>query len=134
MFCDVNNQKVVTNIHGIILNKLDHNIIESGFVCCFLRYLRKIGYFDYLSVGGQGGSLAMKYWDDVIIPKFSEKLMENISQLYCNVNSNNPNTIISLSDKIKSLKKILNDIFDLIVSKEYIEYEEINKILNKYQF
>ena len=131
MFCDIDSQKVITNIHGIILNKLNHNIIESGFVCCFLRYLRKIGYFDYLSVGGQGGSLAMKYWDGVIIPKFSKKLMENISNLYCNINSNNSDNIISLSDKIKSLKKTLNDIFDLIVSKEYIEYEEVDRIINK---
>lgn len=44
----------------------------------FLRYLRKIGYFDYLSVGGQGGSLAMKYWDDVIIPKFSKDKMKTL--------------------------------------------------------
>ena len=132
MFYDIDDQKVITNIHGIILNKLDHNIVESGFVCCFLRYLRKIGYFDYLSVGGQGGSLAMKYWDDVIIPKFSKALMKNIAELYCNVNSNNPDNIIDLSNKIKSLKNSLNDIFDLIVSKEYIDYEEINKIINKY--
>lgn len=132
MFCDIDNKKVITNIHGIILNKLDHNIIESGFVCCFLRYLRKIGYFDYLSVGGQGGSLAMKYWDDVIIPKFSKGLMKKISELYCNVNSNNPDSIISLSDNIKLLKKSLNDIFDLIISKEDIMYEEIDTIINKY--
>ena len=121
-----------SDLHGIILNKLDHNIIESGFVCCFLRYLRKIGYFDYLSVGGQGGSLAMKYWDDVIIPKFSKELMKKISELYCNVNSNKPNNIISLSDNIKLLKKSLNDIFDLIISKEDIMYEEIDTIINKY--
>lgn len=131
MFCNVDNEKVITNIHGIILNKLDHNIIESGFVCCFLRYLRKIGYFDYLSVGGQGGSLAMKYWDDVIIPKFSKGQMKNISDLYCNTNSTNQNNIISLSNKIKSLKDTLNDIFDLIVSKENVTYEEINTIINK---
>lgn len=131
MFCNVDNEKVITNIHGIILNKLDHNIIESGFVCSFLRYLRKISYFDYLSVGGQGGSLAMKYWDDVIIPKFSKDQMKKISDLYCNTNSTNQNNIISLSNKIKSLKDTLNDIFDLIVSKENITYEEINTIINK---
>ena len=41
------------------------------------------------------------------------------------------NNIISLSNKIKSLKDTLNDIFDLIVSKENITYEEINTIINK---
>lgn len=133
MFSDIdNNEKIITNIHGIILNKLNHDIIESGFICCFLRYLRKTGYFEYLSVGGQGGSLAMKYWDDVIIPNFSRELMKKISKLYCNVDSQKTLNIINLSEKIKLLKKSLNDIFDLIISKEYINYNEIINIINKY--
>ncbi len=132
MFCDVDNDKVITNIHGIILNKLDHDLIESGFVCCFLRYLRKIKYFEYLSVGGQGGSLAMKYWNDVIIPNFPRELMKKISQLYCNIDSNKTLNIITLSEQVKSLKKSINDIFDLIISKEFINYNEIIDIINQY--
>ena len=131
MFSNIDKEKVITNIHGIILNKLNHNIIESGFVCCFLRYLRKIGYFDYLSVGGQGGSLAMKYWDDVIIPNFPEKLMRKISELYCNIYSKDTFSIIALTEKVNSLKQTLNKIFDSIVSKEYINYDEISDIISE---
>lgn len=131
MFYNVNNEKVITNIHGIILNKLNHDIIESGFVCCFLRYLKNINYFDYLSVGGQGGSLAMKYWNNIIIPNFPKSLMENVSKLYCDINSNNTNNIINLTEQIKTMKQYLNKIFNLIISKEYIDYADIEKIINE---
>lgn len=134
MFSDIDSEKIITNIHGIILNKLNHDIIESGFVCCFLRYLRKAGYFEYLSVGGQGGSLAMKYWDDVILPKFPKELMKKISELYCDVDSQKTINIINLSNEIKLLKDSLNDIFGLIISKEYINYNEIIDIINKHTF
>lgn len=127
MFSNVGNQKIITNIHGIILNKTNHNITESGFVCCFLRYLRSIGYFNYLSVGGQGGSLAMKYWNDVIIPNFSQDLMESISDLYCN--NIYKNDIIGLTEQINDLKLSLNCIFNLIVSDEYIKYDDVLKLV-----
>ncbi len=129
MFCNIMDEKIITNIHGIILSKLNHNVVESGFVCCFLRFLRKAGYFDYLSVGGQGGSLAMKYWDDVIIPKFPPKLIKEISELYCNESIDQQSNIISLDNQVKKLKDKLIRVFDLIVSKEFIEIEEINNIL-----
>ena len=132
MFSNIDKEKIITNIHGIILNKLNHDTIESGFVCCFLRYLRKVGYFEYLSVGGQGGSLAMKYWDDVIIPNFSRDTMEKISELYCKSNSKKTSNIIDLSNEIKALKESLIEIYDLIVSKEYVSYNEICSIINKY--
>jgi len=76
------NERWITNIHGIILSKKDGNMRESAFVASFLRYLRSIGYFDYISVGGQGGSLAMKYWEDVCIPRFPEELKSRIANLY----------------------------------------------------
>jgi len=77
-------EKVITNIHGIILNKKDHNIEESSYISCFLRFLRKWGFFEYISVGGQGGSLAMQYWKDVKIPNFPSVKKREIARLYCN--------------------------------------------------
>lgn len=77
-------EKAITNIHGIILNKKDYNIEESSYISCFLRFLRKWGFFEYISVGGQGGSLAMQYWKDVKIPIFPPAKQQEISSLYCN--------------------------------------------------
>lgn len=121
MFSDVGDEKIITNIHGIILNKTNHDVVESGFVCCFLRYLRKVGFLDYLSVGGQGGSLAMKYWDDVIIPRFPDSLMRQISDLYCGTKDG----IIALSDEVKSLRHRLDAIFDLIVSRSDLSLADL---------
>ncbi len=134
MFFNLGNQRVITNIHGIILNKLNHNIVESGFVCCFLRYLRKVGYFNNLSVGGQGGSMAMKYWKDIVIPRFPEKIVKEISELYCGSYEKQIDGIINLDNQVKSLKCFLNKAFDLIVSKENIKYEELERIIVENDF
>lgn len=146
MFSDISNEKIITNIHGIILNKTNHDIIESGYVCSFLRYLRKVGYFNYLSVGGQGGSLAMKYWDDVIIPLFPESLIKKISKLYCQKSNtkedlinyknydysiNENMSIIELSNQISNTKNTLNCIFDKIVENEFISYDEVINIIKE---
>lgn len=76
-------EKAITNIHGIILNKKDHNVEESSYISCFLRFLRKWGFFEYISVGGQGGSLAMQYWKDVRVPIFPNSKRKEIANLYC---------------------------------------------------
>ncbi len=76
--------KAITNIHGIVLNKKDHNVEESSYVACFLRFLKQWGFFEYISVGGQGGSLAMRYWKDVQIPIFPPTKRKEIAKLYCN--------------------------------------------------
>lgn len=75
-------QRMITNIHGIVLNKKNHNKEESAFVTCFLRYLRKVGVLDYISVGGQGGSLAVSYLPEIRIPFFPPEKRQIIAQLY----------------------------------------------------
>ncbi|MDD5639555.1 MAG: restriction endonuclease subunit S [Candidatus Pacebacteria bacterium] len=77
-------EKAITNIHGIILNKKDHNIEEISYISCFLRFLREWNFFEYISVGGQGGSLAMQYWKDIKIPNFPLNKQKEIARLYCN--------------------------------------------------
>lgn len=139
MFSNLNEEKIITNIHGIILNKENHDVTESAFVCSFLRYLREIKYFDYLSVGGQGGSLAMKYWDDVIIPIFPQNIVKKISELYFSdkhdsqdlfdyksydYSLNKELGIVELSDNIKRIKKVLDELFNNIVNNEYFDYTD----------
>jgi type I restriction enzyme S subunit len=97
-------EKMITNIHGIILNKKDHDIIRSAFVSCFLRFLRHWGVLDYISVGGQGGSLAMQYWKDVRIADFPPKKQEEIAKLYCNSNLSSPSQDCSLKTFLQNDK------------------------------
>lgn len=130
----------ITNIHGIVLNKKDHNIEESAFVACFLRFLRYWNILDYISVGGQGGSLAKKYWKDVLIPKFPEGKQVQIAHLYHNpvnyvdnLDSNNfllkdqkwndRAGIIELDKSIKQMKESLNMILDKVIDDEKIKID-----------
>lgn len=129
--------KWITNIHGIVLSKKDYNIQESAFVSCFLRFLRNCGMLDCITVGGQGGSLAMKYWKDVVIATFPIPKQSSISSLYHNQLEypkhlvlenflqedqkwNKKAGIIELDISIKNFKKKLNDILDKIVNDELI--------------
>jgi len=75
--------KTITNIHGIIIyQESSRDELDSVFLGVFLGYLRRVGVLDYLSVGGQGGSLAEKYWDHIRIPSFPQSQKETIAELY----------------------------------------------------
>lgn len=134
-------EKLITNIHGIVLRKKNHNQIESAFVSSFLRYLRKVGILDYISVGGQGGSLAMKYWSEVKIPFFPKNKQEEIANLYYSsasypadkitvdnfeeINTTaNPNFgILELDHQIRIMKEILQITIDKIVAGDKIKID-----------
>ncbi|MEM4058792.1 MAG: hypothetical protein QXZ12_08765 [Thermoplasmata archaeon] len=84
VFIDVDD-KTITNIHGItIFRKNNEDDIESIFLGLFLGYLRLIGILDYISVGGQGGSLAQKYWEYIKIPNFPRPKKEELARYYYN--------------------------------------------------
>jgi hypothetical protein len=134
------NEKWITNIHGIILKKENHNVIESAFISSFIRFLRNLGVFDYISVGGQGGSLAMKYWDDIYIPNFPESKQKEIAELYynpieypTNLNLdtfleedskwNEEAGILQLDSSAKKLKERLNEVIHQIVMDEEVEID-----------
>ena len=89
--------------------------------------------FDYISVGGQGGSLAKQYWEDVIIPNFPEPKQREIACLYHNPKSihlteanldnfldidtqfNNQAGILELDVSLKIVKEHLLEIIDQII-------------------
>lgn len=136
--------KWITNIHGIVFKKQEYNIIESAFISCFLRFLRNFGTLDYISVGGQGGSLAKKYWKDILIPNFSESKQKDIASLYHNQIDypqslelqnflendkkwNDESGIIELDESIKKTKEHLNKVLDKIVNDEVVEIK-FNKL------
>lgn len=90
--------KYITNIHGVILYG-QNDIKISSFICSILRYYKSIKLFDYISVGGQGGSLSPKVLEEIPIPNLPEKVIEDISNLYCSGN-------ISDSDEEKNLNSL----------------------------
>lgn len=77
--------KTITNIHGITITQADDgDIVDAIYVKCFLDYLRKEGLIDMLAVGGNGGSLAQKYWGIIPFPNFPHELKVKIAKLYHN--------------------------------------------------
>ncbi len=77
-----NVERTVTNIHGITLHHRNSSFILSVFVRCFLNYLRDEKIIDYLAVGGQGGSLAQRYWKTLRFPRFPEEKQKEIAKYY----------------------------------------------------
>jgi type I restriction enzyme S subunit len=84
VFFDVDD-KTITNYHGIVISRKNHvDDLETIFLGLFLGYLRLIGILDHIAVGGQGGSLAQKYLDQIKIPNFPIEKKEEITRYYYN--------------------------------------------------
>ena len=58
----------------------------------YLNYLRQQRIFERMSVGANGGSFAVGYWDNVLIPNVDEYFMDQLVLLYNNVVQLNPAT------------------------------------------
>jgi type I restriction enzyme S subunit len=127
--------RVITNIHGITIQQEEHNVNKAIFVKCCLDYLRSKGLIDLYAVGGNGGSLAQKYWDIIPFPKFDKTKQDEIALLYHNPNSNYQADTFSLDNFLeqdnafnetagiyeldktaKQLKEILNKAIDDIAN------------------
>jgi len=81
-------ERTITNIHGITIQQEEHNIGKAIFVKCCLDYLRDKGLIDLYAVGGNGGSLAQKYWEYIPFPNFPSKKQKEIATLYHNPDIN----------------------------------------------
>lgn len=127
--------RVITNIHGITIQQGEHNVNKAIFVKCCLDYLRSKGLIDLYAVGGNGGSLAQKYWDIIPFPKFDTTKQDCVALLYHNPESkyetdtftldnflekdntfNETAGIYELDKSAKQLKEILNNAIDDIVN------------------
>lgn len=127
--------RVITNIHGITIQQEEHNVNKAIFVKCCLDYLRSKGLIDLYAVGGNGGSLAQKYWDIIPFPKFDKTKQDEIALLYHNAESiyqaeaftldnfleqdntfNETAGIYELDKSAKQLKEILNTAIDDIAN------------------
>lgn len=74
----------ITNIHGITLNSSNHDMQKSIFIKLMLDYFRDKGMIDAYAVGGNGGSLAIKYWEILKFPNFKNDKEKEIVKLYSN--------------------------------------------------
>ena len=77
-------EMTITNIHGITINQNSHNLQKGIFVKLFLDYYRSKGMVDAYAVGGNGGSLAIKYWNLLKFPNFPSEKEEAITRMYYN--------------------------------------------------
>ncbi len=76
--------RTITNIHGITIQQEEHDLVKGIFVKCFLDYLRSKKVIDLIAVGGNGGSLAQRYWRYIPFPRFPADKQQEISLLYHN--------------------------------------------------
>jgi len=134
--------RTITNIHGITIQQKAHNVEKAIFVKCCLDYLRDKGLIDLFAVGGNGGSLAQKYWEYIPFPKFGATAQANLVKLYHNneseyntkgwnldnflTNDNSFNEtagIYELDKTAKLLKTKLNSIIDNIVNDKPVKID-----------
>lgn len=81
-----------TNIHGTMIYPKDMStdIKYSIFLGLYLNWLRSNEVLLKLSVGANGGSFAVGYWDNILIPKVDEGFMDKLVMLYNNNSKLNP--------------------------------------------
>ncbi len=83
IICD-ESMHFTTNFHGTIIKPIDETIAlnKSIFLGLYLNFLRSEGIFEKLAVGGNGGSFAVGYWDNIKIPKVEKGFMDKLMGIY----------------------------------------------------
>lgn len=71
----------VSNIHCIILDSaLPDREMHNAWIAANIAYLREKGWLRAISVGGQGGSLALRYWRELPLLDFDPAVGEEVLQ------------------------------------------------------
>ena len=116
------NANTITNIHGITIQQKGDDLTKAIFVKCFLDYLRSKGLIDLFAVGGNGGSLAQKYWSYIPFPIFPESKQKEIAFQYHNPIDYPANTISSdIFDEMESVFNETAGIYELDCSVKYLQ-------------
>jgi type I restriction enzyme S subunit len=76
--------RAISNIHAVLINKQDQDMVENIFIGCFLGYLKKLGIMELVGVGSKGGSAGPEYLRSIEIPDFPDDDKESIARLYYN--------------------------------------------------
>jgi type I restriction enzyme S subunit len=123
--------KTITNIHGITIQQKNNNLTLSIFIKCCLDFLRSKGLIDLFAVGGNGGSLAQKYWDYIPFPEFPSEKQKDIANLYhhpgieYNTSQCNIENFVNFDNKYNEIAGI----YELDKTAEYLK-ERLNKVIN----
>lgn len=125
----------ITNIHGITLNQKQHNLTKGIFIKLFLDYYRANGMIDAYAVGGNGGSLAIKYWNFLKFPNFPLEKEAQIVKLYYNADSNYDANNLNLNNFLNYDNKFNQEagIYELDKSMKHLQSrlnDAINAIVN----
>lgn len=121
----------ITNIHGITLNQKQHSLTKGIFIKLFLDYYRANGMIDAYAVGGNGGSLAIKYWDFLKFPNFPAEKENQVVKLYHNTDSNYETSNLKLDNFLDYDNKFNQEagIYELDKSMKYLQ-EKLNDAIN----
>ena len=114
------------------MNYDKQDIITKGiFIKLFLDYYRANGMIDAYAVGGNGGSLAIKYWDFLKFPNFPTEEENQIVKLYHNIDSNYETSNLNLCDFLDYDNKFNQEagIYELDKSMKYLQ-ERLNDAIN----
>jgi hypothetical protein len=81
--CD-NTMHFTTNFHGTIIRPKSTQISlsKSIYLALYLNFLRYKGILECMSVGANGGSFAVGYWNNILIPNVEEKFMDRLTEIY----------------------------------------------------
>lgn len=123
--------QAITNIHGITLNQKQHSLTKGIFIKLFLDYYRAHGMIDAYAVGGNGGSLAIKYWDFLKFPNFPINREMEIVKLYHNKDIAYSPAKCTLNDFV-DYDLTFNEkagIYELDKSLKYLQ-EKLNQAIN----
>lgn len=129
-------EKTITNIHGITLNHGNNKAVEKSIVIkLFLDYYRMKGMIDAYAVGGNGGSMAIKYWDFLRFPNFPFETEKELAEFYYKNVVYNPEKHSSSTNFMTYDKKYNEEagIYELDVSLKYLQSrlnDAIRKIAN----
>lgn len=124
-------EKTITNIHGITLNQKSHDIEKGIYVKLFLDYYRSKGMIDDYAAGGNGGSLAITYWDLLKFPNFPKDIENQIVKDYYNSDCDYDTSKIDLNtfEEYDNLFNRKAGIHNLDESIKYLT-ERLNKAIN----
>ena len=125
-------EMAITNIHGITLKQNGHDLTKGIFIKLFLDYLRNKGMIDSYAVGGNGGSLAIKYWNFLKFPNFREEKEREIIELYHNSHINYDTSKCTLDNFLRydiEFNKIAG-IYELDKTMKYLR-KKLNVVLDK---
>lgn len=115
-------ENTITNIHGITLNQNSDDKTKSIFVKLFLDYYRSLGMIDAYAVGGNGGSMAIKYWNYLKFPNFPDLIEQDIVSLYYSQKEfNPPQNSIDDFEKYDALFNELAGIYELDLAKRKLQ-------------